>query len=71
MVEHSRLLGRTVLPPTTERGTGSTAQSESPTRAGASEIQRLPDFDLVSGGPLYELWRRTRLSDRDLQLMHT
>jgi len=34
------------------------------------ESQHAGDFDLVSGGPLYELWRRTRLSDRELHLLH-
>lgn len=29
-----------------------------------------PDFSLVTGGPLYELWRRTRLSGDALQWTH-
>jgi hypothetical protein len=31
-------------------------------------LQQLSDFSLVAGGPLYRLWRRTRLSGDDLQL---
>jgi hypothetical protein len=48
--------------------------SEPATRAklasGAHTGQALPqlsDFSLVSGGPLYQLWRRARLSDEELQ----
>ena len=29
-----------------------------------------PDFSLVLGGPLYQLWRRTRLAGDSLQLLH-
>jgi len=29
-----------------------------------------PEFSLVLGGPLYQLWRRTRLSGETLQLLH-
>ena len=29
-----------------------------------------PDFSLVLGGPLYQLWRGTRLADDTLQLLH-
>ena len=29
-----------------------------------------PDFSLVLGGPLYQLWRRTRLAGDTLQLTH-
>ena len=29
-----------------------------------------PDFSLVLGGPLYQLWRRTRLAGDALQLLH-
>jgi hypothetical protein len=34
-----------------------------------ADAQRL-NFDLVGGGPLYEIWRRTRLCDGDFRLMH-
>ena len=29
-----------------------------------------PDFSLVLGGPLYQRWRRTRISDDTLHLRH-
>ena len=29
-----------------------------------------PDFSLVLGGPLYQLWRGTRLTDDVLHLLH-
>jgi hypothetical protein len=29
-----------------------------------------PDFSLVLGGPLYQLWRRSRLSGDALELLH-
>ena len=29
-----------------------------------------PDFSLVLGGPLYQLWRGTRLTDDALYLLH-
>jgi hypothetical protein len=29
-----------------------------------------PDFSLVLGGPLYQLWRRSRLSGDTLELLH-
>ena len=29
-----------------------------------------PDFSLVLGGPLYQLWRGTRLADDALHLLH-
>jgi hypothetical protein len=31
-------------------------------------LQQLSDFSLVAGGPLFRLWRRTRLSGGDLEL---
>ena len=36
----------------------------------ASLIMRPGDFSLVLGGPLYQLWRRTRLSGHAMQLLH-
>lgn len=33
-------------------------------------LEEQPDFSLVLGGPLYQLWRRTRLSDDALHLLH-
>lgn len=33
-------------------------------------LQEPPDFSLVLGGPLYQLWRRTRLSGDTLELLH-
>src|SRR5471032_1944309 len=32
--------------------------------------QEPPGFSLVLGGPLFQLWRRTRLSGGALQLLH-
>ncbi len=32
-------------------------------------MNRSPDFSLVLGGPLYQIWRRTRLADSDMDLM--
>jgi hypothetical protein len=32
--------------------------------------RELPDFSLVLGGPLFQLWRRSRLSGETLQLLH-
>jgi hypothetical protein len=53
-----------------ERDMTSNARPETTSRTRAEEPQCLVDFDLVTGGPLYELWRRTRLSDRELHLFH-
>src|SRR4051812_9094038 len=39
------------------------------TRAGG-HMKESSDFSLVSGGPLYQLWRRTHLSGNALELMH-
>jgi len=36
----------------------------------ASLIMQPGDFSLVLGGPLYQLWRRTRLSGNAMQLLH-
>jgi len=33
-------------------------------------LQESCDFSLVLGGPLYQLWRRTRLTGDTLQLLH-
>jgi len=33
-------------------------------------LKEPPDFSLVLGGPLYQLWRRTRLAGDALELMH-
>lgn len=35
-----------------------------------SLLDEPPDFSLVLGGPLYQLWRRTHLSGDALQLLH-
>ena len=48
----------------------SNARPETSSSMREPEPQLPRDFDLVSGGPLYEIWRRTRLSDRDLHLLH-
>jgi hypothetical protein len=42
---------------------------ETPPPAGTTPLARLNDFSLVSGGPLYQLFRRTHLSDDALQLV--
>ena len=33
-------------------------------------LKEPPDFSLVLGGPLYQLWRGTRMADDTLQLLH-
>ena len=38
--------------------------------SGDEPISRPADFSLVLGGPLYQLWRGTRLADDTLQLLH-
>jgi hypothetical protein len=38
--------------------------------AGEPLLSEPPDFSLVLGGPLYQLWRRTRLAGDALQLLH-
>ena len=35
-----------------------------------TELQEAPDFSLMLGGPLYQLWRRARLSGNALELLH-
>jgi hypothetical protein len=69
MPESVRLHERKPAPPSAERMT-SNAEAETSSRGREPEPQRAGDFDLVSGGPLYDLWRRTRLSDRELHLLH-
>jgi hypothetical protein len=41
-----------------------------PTEARQTSLKELSDFSLVSGGPLYQLWRRTRLSGDALEWTH-
>jgi len=48
----------------------SIVRPETPSRMREPEPQRARDFDLVTGGPLYELLRRTRLSDRELRPLY-
>ena len=43
---------------------------EMPTDARQTYPKELGDFSLVSGGPLYRLWQRTRLSGDALELTH-
>jgi len=45
-------------------------EEEHDVSSGANEtsVNELEDFSLVSGGPLFQLWRRTRLSGSELQL---
>jgi hypothetical protein len=69
MPESSRLHESAVVPLSAERLT-SNVEAETSSRMREPEPQRAGDFDLVSGGPLYELWRRTRLSDQELHLLH-
>lgn len=40
-----------------------------PEASDASFSNETPDFSLVLGGPLYQLWRRTRLSGDAMQLL--
>ena len=40
-----------------------------PSSAGAEGFLQTPDFSLVLGGPLYQLWRGTRLAGDALQLL--
>ena len=35
-----------------------------------TDLKEAPDFSLVLGGPLYQLWRGTRLADDTLNLLH-
>ena len=44
-----------------------TIQHEISSGAGETPLKQLNDFSLMSGGPLYQLWRRTRLSGDDLE----
>jgi hypothetical protein len=46
-------------------------ESRPQSAAGANDgspVQQLSDFSLVAGGPLYQFWRRTRLSGDSLEL---
>jgi hypothetical protein len=70
MLESGRLHERTAVPVPAGRDMTSNPGTETSSRMRAEEPQRPVDFDLVTGGPLYELWRRTRLSDRELHLLH-
>ena len=45
-----------------------TAPASAP--AAAPLLQKTADFSLVLGGPLYQLWRSTRLAGDTLQLLH-
>jgi len=45
-------------------------QTESSAGAAETSMKELSDFSLVAGGPLYQVWRRTRLSGDALQLTH-
>jgi len=44
--------------------------SRSTPASGEPRSSEPPDFSLVLGGPLYQLWRRTRLAGDALQLIH-
>jgi hypothetical protein len=70
MPESDRLHEREAVPLPAEQDMTSNPRTETSSRMRAEEPQRPVDFDLVTGGPLYELWRRTRLSDRELHLLH-
>jgi hypothetical protein len=70
MPEPNRLQERSAVPALVERDMTSNVAPESASRVREPEPKLPKDFDLVSGGPLYEIWRRTRLSDRDLRLIH-
>ena len=70
MLESGRLRERSAVPLAAEQDMTSNVRPETPSRLREPEPQRVSDFDLVSGGPLYEVWRRTRLSDGDLRLFH-
>jgi hypothetical protein len=70
MPESDRLHERGAMPLPGERPMTSNARPEALPLMRAPEPPLPKDFDLVSGGPLYEIWRRTRLSDRDLHLLH-
>jgi len=48
----------------------SSVRPQTSSRMREPKPQRPRNFDLVSGGLLYEIWRRTRLSDRELHLVH-
>jgi hypothetical protein len=70
MPESDRLHEREAVSPSAERDMTLNLRPEASSRAYEPEPQLPKDFDLVSGGPLYEIWRRTRLSDRELDLLH-
>jgi len=38
--------------------------------ANQTDSQEPPDFSLILGGPLFQLWRRTRLAGNALELLH-
>jgi hypothetical protein len=44
--------------------------AHSDTTTDDSLARETPDFSLVIGGPLYQIWRRTRLAGYALQLLH-
>jgi hypothetical protein len=45
-------------------------ESSGPAAGTASALDDYTDFSVVCGGPLFQLWRRTRLSGDGLQLTH-
>lgn len=45
-------------------------ENESSGLTRSASLGEPPDFSLVLGGPLYQLWRRTRLAGDALQLVH-
>jgi hypothetical protein len=70
MPESDRPYVREAVPLPAEGSMRSEPHPASSARLRTEEPRRPPDFDLVSGGPLFELWRRARLSDRELHLLH-
>ena len=44
-----------------------TTQTESSSSANRTALHAWSDFSLVAGGPLYQLWRRSRLSGEEMQ----
>jgi hypothetical protein len=70
MLESGRLYERSAVPLPAPQDMTSNVRPETSSCMREPEPQRVKDFDLVSGGPLFEVWRRTRLSDRELHLLH-
>jgi hypothetical protein len=70
MPETGRLHGQSAVWAAAERDMTSNRVPEGSALMRDPEPPDPRDFCLVSGGPLYQLWGRTRLSDPELRLVH-